>query len=120
MLDRSGGPVLFSLIALDIRDRLIVIHHGANYLTCELVVLDGINIGEGYFRVDSLISHWIYHLDFILVEVPDLLADGGSAISRPNGQWVVGPVVGSEKLIVAEISHQKVRGERHSPLSISE
>jgi nitrilase len=54
------------------------------------------------------------HLDLILANAPDLLANGGSAISGPDGEWIVEPVVGCEELIVAEVSHQKVRGERQN------
>ncbi|MFT7465276.1 MAG: nitrilase [Pseudohongiellaceae bacterium] len=42
------------------------------------------------------------------------LADGGSAIAGPDGQWVVEPVVGEEKLIVATLEAASVRRERQN------
>ncbi|MEM1329550.1 MAG: carbon-nitrogen hydrolase family protein [Planctomycetota bacterium] len=44
----------------------------------------------------------------------DVLYDGGSAIAGPDGEWVVEPVVGEERLIVAEIDHELVRRERQN------
>jgi nitrilase len=40
-------------------------------------------------------------LPTILENSNDILADGGSCIAGPDGKWVVEPVVGEEKLIVA-------------------
>lgn len=45
---------------------------------------------------------------------PEFLADGGSCIAGPDGEWIVEPDVGEEKLIVAEIDHARVRGERQN------
>jgi len=42
------------------------------------------------------------------------LANGGSAIASPNGTFLVEPVINKEALIVAEIDHAKVRGERQN------
>ncbi len=54
------------------------------------------------------------HLDLILSNSSDLLANGGSCIAGPDGEWVVEPVVGEEKLIVATIDHKQVRAERQN------
>ncbi|KAA3665088.1 MAG: carbon-nitrogen hydrolase family protein [Chloroflexi bacterium] len=54
------------------------------------------------------------HLDLILADCPDQLANGGSAIAAPDGKWVVEPVVGEEKLITATINHKQVRAERQN------
>ena len=54
------------------------------------------------------------HVDMILEKAPQLLADGGSCIAAPNGEWVVEPVVNEEKLIVAEIDHNRVLEERQN------
>lgn len=45
---------------------------------------------------------------------PEFLADGGSCIAGPDGEWIVEPFVGEEKLIIAEIDHARVRGERQN------
>jgi len=44
----------------------------------------------------------------------EFLADGGSCLSAPNGDWVIEPQVGEEGLYVASIDHSKVREERQS------
>jgi nitrilase len=54
------------------------------------------------------------HLDKILANCADVMADGGSCIAGPDGEWVVEPVVGEEKLIVATIDHKQVRAERQN------
>lgn len=54
------------------------------------------------------------HLELIIANSSDLLANGGSCIAGPDGEWVVEPVAGEEKLIVAEIDHSRVRAERQN------
>jgi len=54
------------------------------------------------------------HLEKILANQSGFLADGGSCIAGPDGAWVVEPVVGEERLIVAELDHRNVRGERQN------
>ncbi len=44
-----------------------------------------------------------YELREELSAVPDVLIDGGSAIIGPDGEYVVPPVVGGERLVEAEI-----------------
>lgn len=56
----------------------------------------------------------IPHSDLILSNSPDTLADGGSCLAAPNGEWVVEPLIGEEILKVAEIDHKQVRMERHN------
>ena len=43
-----------------------------------------------------------------------MLANGGSCIAGPDGRWIVEPLVGEEKLIVATLDHQRVREERQN------
>ena len=54
------------------------------------------------------------HLSAILENSNDVLADGGSCIAGPDGKWIVEPVVGDEKLIVAKLKHQRIREERQN------
>lgn len=42
------------------------------------------------------------------------LADGGSCIATPDGEWLVEPVAGREQLIIADLDHAAVRRARHS------
>jgi predicted amidohydrolase len=54
------------------------------------------------------------HLAAITADIDDPLANGGSCVAAPDGSWVVEPVVGEEKLIVATLVHQRVREERQN------
>ena len=54
------------------------------------------------------------HLDLILANSSNLLANGGSCVAGTDGEWVIEPVVGEEKLIVATIDQKRVRAERHN------
>ncbi|MEJ7847853.1 MAG: carbon-nitrogen hydrolase family protein [Pyrinomonadaceae bacterium] len=56
----------------------------------------------------------ITNLETILSNAPEYLADGGSCIAGPGGEWVIEPFCGEEKLLVAEIDHRKVREERQN------
>lgn len=53
-------------------------------------------------------------IETIIANAPEFLADGGSCIAGPEGKWVVEPFCGEEKLIIAEIDHQRVREERQN------
>lgn len=52
--------------------------------------------------------------DLLLETAPDTMANGGSCIAAPDGSWVVEPVVGEERLIVATLDHRRVREERQN------
>ena len=54
------------------------------------------------------------HLETILKACPDILANGGSCIAGPNGEWVVEPVIDKEELIVATIDYVSVLKERQN------
>ena len=54
------------------------------------------------------------HLDTILSGCPNLLANGGSCLAGPGGEWIVEPFIDDEKLVVATIDHQHVREERQN------
>ncbi len=54
------------------------------------------------------------HLDLILEDSDDVLANGGSCLAGPDGEWVIEPVVDKESLSVAIIDHARVREERQN------
>jgi nitrilase len=54
------------------------------------------------------------HYSLISSNFPEMPANGGSGIAGPDGNWVVEPVVGEEKLIVATLDYQRIREERHN------
>ena len=53
-------------------------------------------------------------LDEIRAKSGAFLCNGGSAIAAPDGTFLVEPVVGREALVVAELDHAIVRGERQN------
>jgi nitrilase len=54
------------------------------------------------------------HLGEILETAPDILSTGGTCLAAPDGEWLIEPLGTEEKLVVAEINHQKVREERQN------
>ena len=54
------------------------------------------------------------HLRAIIENAPAILANGGSCISDPDGNWIVSPVTDREELIVATIDFNRVLEERQN------
>jgi len=54
------------------------------------------------------------HLETILNVSPDVLANGGSCLAGPDGEWIIEPVTHQETLQVTTINHQRVREERQN------
>lgn len=54
------------------------------------------------------------HYDFIMQNAPDVLADGGSCISDPSGNWIIEPIVNKEGLFTAELDFNRVLEERQN------
>ena len=61
------------------------------------------DIGDGLPEVDLLRS-----------TADDIMADGGSCVAGPDGEWVLEPVVGDEQLSIVEIDHARVLEERQN------
>ncbi len=54
------------------------------------------------------------YYDDLMEKAPAILADGGSAIAGPNGEWLVEPIVHKEGLIYSEIELKRVFEERQN------
>ncbi len=54
------------------------------------------------------------HLDLILANAPDVLANGGSCIAGPDGEWLIEPVLDREGLITATLDFNRVLEERQN------
>ncbi len=54
------------------------------------------------------------HLGEITKDAPAILSTGGTCLAAPDGEWLIEPLATEEKLVVAEIAHQKVREERQN------
>jgi nitrilase len=54
------------------------------------------------------------HRQMIIDDCPQILADGGSCLAGPDGEWIIEPVVDREGLLTATIDHRRVREERQN------
>ena len=54
------------------------------------------------------------HLKEILKKSPETLANGGSCIAGPDGEWVVAPVTEKEDLIISTIDFNRILEERQN------
>ena len=54
------------------------------------------------------------HADLLADAVDDVMANGGSCVAAPNGDWLLEPQAGDESLYIVELDHEKVLEERHS------
>lgn len=54
------------------------------------------------------------HLAKILENAPNILANGGSCIAGPDGQWIVEPVINKEGLIIETLEFNKILEERQN------
>jgi nitrilase len=54
------------------------------------------------------------HLEEILENAPEVLANGGSCIAGPDGEWLVAPVTNKEGLIVETLDFNRVLEERQN------
>jgi nitrilase len=54
------------------------------------------------------------HLEKILENAPEVLANGGSCIAGPDGEWIVAPVLHKEGLIIQALDFNRVYEERQN------
>lgn len=54
------------------------------------------------------------HLDKILKNAPDILANGGSCIAGPDGEWIIKPIINKEGLIIETLDFNRVLEERQN------
>lgn len=54
------------------------------------------------------------HLDKILANATETLANGGSCIAGPDGEWIIEPVINKEGVIIQSIDFNRVLEERQN------
>jgi len=54
------------------------------------------------------------HLEQILAGSSEILANGGTCLAGPDGEWMIQPLVGQETLLTATLDHRRVREERQN------
>jgi nitrilase len=52
--------------------------------------------------------------ELLRTKLPDVMANGGSCLAGPDGEWVIAPVAEQEALLVATLDHKRVREERQN------
>ena len=60
------------------------------------------------------IPEQVPHVKKIIKNCPEILANGGSCVASPQGEWLIEPHTDSEALLIAELVHSKVREERQN------
>ena len=68
---------------------------------------------SGLMRKSDIQSHVPYS-DEIIERSNKIMANGGSCISGPDGNWVLEPQADTEDIFVAMIDHDRVKEERHN------
>ena len=68
---------------------------------------------SGLMRKDD-ISTDTPQAELIIKNSQETLANGGSCITGPDGEWVIEPIINEENLFVAELDHCQVRAERQN------
>lgn len=66
---------------------------------------------SGLMHADD-INPTLPHCDQLIANSSGWLANGGSCLAGPDGQWLVEPIVEQEAIRVVEIDHRRVRAER--------
>ena len=56
----------------------------------------------------------IPHYEKIIKDAPKVLANGGSCIASPDGEWLVAPIVNKEGLIIETLDFNRVLEERQN------
>ena len=60
------------------------------------------------------IPEGVPHRDLMVASVPEVLADGGSCLAAPTGDWVIEPACEGEQLLLAELPLNLVYQERQN------
>ena len=71
-------------------------------------------ISVGGLMRKSDIGTTLPHADLLIASADECMADGGSCVAAPNGEWLLEPQSGDESLYIVELDHNRVLEERHS------
>lgn len=68
---------------------------------------------SGLMRKIDLPQH-LPGIEKVIENAPEFLADGGSCIAGPDGNWLIEPFCNEEKILFATLDHARVREERQN------
>lgn len=112
-------PLARTALSSQGEDLHVAIWPGSQGLTKDItrfVALEGRSFmmsASGLLRASD-ISNDVPCAELILKDAPEVLADGGSCLAGPDGEWIIPPTVNEERVIVATIDHARVREERQN------
>ena len=97
----------------------VAVWPGSDYNTADITRSIARESRSFVVSVSSLMSKTDFpedtpHLNAILENCPDTLANGGSCIAGPDGEWILPPVIDKEGLITATIDFNRVLEERQN------
>ncbi|MEP2057941.1 MAG: carbon-nitrogen hydrolase family protein [Maribacter litoralis] len=97
----------------------VAVWPGSDYNTADITRFIARESRSFVVSVSSLMSKTDFpedtpHLNAILENCPDTLANGGSCIAGPDGEWILPPVIDKEGLITATIDFTRVLEERQN------
>ena len=97
----------------------IAVWPGSNHNTKDITRFIARESRSFVISVSSLMSRDDFpentpHLEQILEKAPKILANGGSCIAGPDGEWIVEPVLDKEGLIIHTIDFNRVYEERQN------
>jgi len=97
----------------------VAVWPGSDYNTADITRYIARESRSFVVSVSSLMSKTDFpedtpHLNAILENCPDTLANGGSCIAGPDGEWILPPVIDKEGLITATIDFNRVLEERQN------
>lgn len=100
-------------------DLHIAVWPGSDYNTADITRFIARESRSFVVSVSSLMSKTDFpkdtpHLNTILDNCSDTLANGGSCIAGPDGEWILPPVIDKECLITATIDFNRVLEERQN------
>lgn len=100
-------------------DLHIAVWPGSDYNTADITRFIARESRSFVVSVSSLMSKTDFpkdtpHLNTILENCPDTLANGGSCIAGPDGEWILPPVIDNEGLITTTIDFNRVLQERQN------
>lgn len=100
-------------------DLHIAVWPGSNYNTKDITRFIARESRSFVISVSSLMKSGDFpettpHLDEILKKAPKVLANGGSCIAGPDGEWLVEPVIDKEGLLYHNLDFNRVYEERQN------
>jgi nitrilase len=68
---------------------------------------------SGLFRKEDFTRN-TPHYELLIENCPPVMANGGSCISSPSGEWIIEPTADVETLLIATLDQREVRRERQN------